>query len=525
MKILTAEQMRRIDQRAEREHGIPSVTLMDNAGRAVAQTLLRLFPEAASRPAVIVCGKGNNGGDGIAAARHLQDANARAVVLLLAHGADLTGPSAHHLDLARKAGIVVEETATEAAWKKALPRLAEASVVVDAILGTGLTGPSRGLAGTAIAGLNGAETPVISVDLPSGLSADTGDLIGPAVRASHTIALACPKMCHTFGPAATLCGQLHVVDIGIPFEAVQAEQARLNLVSEEEVAGILAPREADSHKGDYGRLLVVGGSRGKSGAPALACRAALRSGAGLVTAAAPASAQAILAGHVMEMMTEPLPETDSGTLSAAAAGPLAALESACDVMAVGPGLTALEETAALVRALVTRANVPVVLDADGLNAFVGRAAELRGESRPLILTPHPGEMGRLMGRPGETPITPAAVQKDRVGAVRTFAMDHACYVVLKGHGTLVADPDGEIWMNPTGNPGMATGGTGDALTGIIAALMAQGLSPLESCVLGVYVHGLAGDLAAADLGETSMMAGDLIEYLPEAFLHLERAAP
>jgi NAD(P)H-hydrate epimerase len=303
---------------------------------------------------------------------------------------------------------------------------------------------------------------------------------------------------------------------------VQAEQVTLNLLVEEEIAAILPPREADSHKGDYGHLLVVAGSRGKSGAAALVCRAALRAGAGLVTAATSRSAHPILAGHVAEMMTEALAETDDGAVAREAAPSLAALEQACDVMVLGPGLTAGEETASLVRDLVDTAQVPVVLDADGLNAFAGRSGDLR-TSVPLILTPHPGEMARLLSPPSGPPVGAAQVQADRVGVARTLAMQQACYVILKGHRTVIADPEGDVWINTTGNPGMATGGTGDALTGIVGALLAQGISPLESCALGVYVHGLAGDLAAADVGETSLMAGDVIDYLPEAFLHLERA--
>jgi NAD(P)H-hydrate epimerase len=522
MKILTAEQMRRIDERTEREFHVSADTLMDNAGRAVAETLMRLYPGLGSRPPMILCGKGNNGGDGIAAARHLLASGVSARVALLAPRDAVKGPAALHLARAEEAGVLVEEAAGDQAWQAVAASMREAGVLVDAILGTGLAGPARGPAARAIAAINAAGVPVVSVDVPSGLSADTGALIGPAVRADHTVALACPKMAHVFDPAAGLSGQLHVVDIGIPFEAVQAEQVALNLLTEQEVAAILPPRESDSHKGDYGRLLVVAGSRGKSGAAALVCRAALRSGAGLVTAATSRSAQPILAGHLAEMMTEALEETEQGAIARAAAPALAALERACDVMVIGPGLTAGQETASLVRDLVATAQVPVVLDADGLNAYAGRSGELEAQV-PLVVTPHPGEMARLLSPPGGQPVGAAQVQEDRIGVARTLATRRSCYVILKGHRTVIADPEGDVWINTTGNPGMASGGTGDALTGIVAALLAQGISPLESCALAVYVHGLAGDLAAADIGETSLMAGDLIDYLPEAFLHLERS--
>ncbi len=523
MKILTADQMRRIDERTEREFGIPATTLMDNAGREVARTLLKLFPAIGSTPPVIVCGKGNNGGDGVAAARHLRAAGITARVILLAPRAAFAGAAGHHLELAAEAGVSFDEASDDAAWDRLAP-LAGAGVVVDAILGTGLSGPARGLALRAIAAINAASAPVVSVDIPSGLAGDSAEIVGLAVRADHTLALACPKWPHVFDPASALVGQLHVLDIGIPLEAIQEEQVALNLLTEAEVGSILPPREAASHKGDFGRLLVVAGSRGKSGAAALVCRAALRSGAGLVTAATPAAAQPIVAGHLMEAMTEALAETREGALSRESPAEVRRLAEACDVMAIGPGLTATEETAAAVRAIVAESEVPVVLDADGLNAFAGRASELSGESRPLILTPHPGEMARLLGAPDSPAVTPAQVQRDRLELARGFSRAHACHLVLKGRRTIIADPDGEAWINLTGNPGMATGGTGDALTGVIAGLLAQGLSALEACALGVYVHGLAGDLAAADLGETSLIAGDVIDYLAEAFQHLEDAA-
>jgi len=527
MKILTAAQMRRIDERAARQHGIPSETLMDNAGRAVADALCGIFPSLTALNLLIVCGKGNNGGDGIAVARHLKQRGIASRVLLLCEKSSVaasSSPAAHHLKLALAAGVAVEEASDEKAWRAAAASLNGHGLVLDAILGTGLSGGARGTSALAIQDLNASGLPVVAVDIPSGLSGDTGEIPGPAIRAEHTIALACPKVPHVFTPAASLCGALHVVDIGIPDEAVLAEQVDLNLIGESVVAPLVPVREADSHKGDYGRLLVVAGSTGKSGAAGLLCLAALRSGAGLVTAATAARAQPILASHAMEVMTVPLPDTMDGALAAASVPVVAGLTQTADVLALGPGLTVSQETSGAVRAIVGGASLPVVLDADGINAFEGRASELNGEARVLLLTPHPGEMARLLSRPGRPAITAAQVQADRVNIARTFAREHACYLVLKGHATLVAEPDGQVWVNPTGNPGMATAGSGDVLTGILSGLLCQGLSPLESCLLAVYVHGLSGDLASTDYGETSLIARDLIDYMPEAFLHLERAA-
>jgi len=524
MHIVTARQMRQIDERCETDLGVTSLSLMDNAGQAVATALTRLFPELAARRLIILCGKGNNGGDGIAVARHLKTRGVTARVVLLADKALLTGPAAAQRDFASQEGILIEEARIDAVWADVGASLPRHGLILDALLGTGLAGPARGLMAHAIADINSSGVEVIALDIPSGLSGDTAAIPGPAVHAAQTIALACPKIPHVFDPAASLVGRLHVAEIGIPREAMEDSDLWLNLIDESDVAPLVPVRESDSHKGEYGRVLVVGGSLSKSGAAALLCHAALRSGAGLVTAATSRSAQPILAGHLMEMMTVGLAETATGALSRDALPVLRQLAQDSDLIAIGPGLTQGDETTALVRELVSTTTIPIVLDADGLNAYAGRAAELSGETRVLILTPHPGEMARLMGRTGGTVVTIPEVQADRVNTARSFAMEHACYLVLKGHKTVIAGPDGEVWINDTGNPGMATAGTGDVLTGVIAALLGCSLSPLAACMVGVHVHGLAGDLAAAEYGETSLMAGDVIEYLPDAFGQLERAA-
>ncbi len=520
MKVLTPRQMRRIDEVSASRFGVSAETLMDNAGRAIAQAVVSLYPEAQRLNPIIVCGKGNNGGDGITAARYLAERGISPRVVLLAAGPSLEGAAAIHLERSVQAGVRVEEAADETAWSAIAGTLFRHGLIVDAVLGTGLRGAARGLPARVIRDLNECPADRIAIDIPSGLGGDTAGIPGPAVDAAHTIALAFPKVPHVLEPASILAGHLHVVDIGIPPGAVETEEIDLNLIDESEVAGMIPVREADSHKGDYGRLLVIAGSSGKAGAGAMVSLAALRSGVGLVTAATAASARLVLASQVMEMMTEALPETPSGSLSLASAPFIRALTAASDVLAIGPGLTAGHETASVVREIVTSTSHPVVLDADGINAFEGHASLLDGASRVLILTPHPGEMARLLSRPG-VEVTAAQVQEDRIGIARSFARERSCYLVLKGHHTVVAEPSGQVWINPTGNPGMATAGSGDVLTGVLAGLLAQGLSPLESALLGVYAHGLAGDIAAEDVGETSLIARDLIDSLPEAFVRLD----
>ncbi len=516
MKILTAQQMRRIDERAMKEHGLSAAELMDRAGSAVAERLLHILPAIREVPPLILCGKGNNGGDGLALARHLmvEEGIASHVVLLASHSS-LEGAAAVHLKLALEAGVAVEEAPGPKEWEEVAAALEDQEVIVDALLGTGLKGPARDQMARVITDLNDSTGIVVSLDIPSGLSGDSAGIEGPAVHADHTIALACPKLPHVFPPASLLAGRLHVVDIGIPEAAIEAEEATLNMITREDVWPLLEPRHPEAHKGDFGRLLVIAGSVGRSGAAALVAHAALRAGAGLVTAATAATAQPTLAGHLMEMMTEALPEAH-GAISMAALPLLRDLMQRADLLVIGPGLTTREETAQLVRAIVSETTLPVVLDADGINAFAGRASELTRGERLLILTPHPGEMARLLTK-GSSTVTAAQEQADRVATARDFAQAHECYLVLKGYRTVVASPEGEVWINLTGNAGMATAGSGDVLAGVVAGLLGQGLAPMDACRVGVFLHGLAGDIAAGDLGEAPLMAGDLIAYLSQAF--------
>jgi hydroxyethylthiazole kinase-like uncharacterized protein yjeF len=513
MKIVTAQEMRAIDAVTSARFGVPSLTLMENAGVAVAEHVLA--HHSAVRRVVIFCGKGNNGGDGFVAARRLHQKGKTVQVFLLANPAELRGDAATMFGKLPTAAIAVNsrEELTSDRVRLALP----ADLYLDAILGTGFKPPVSGLYADAIAIMNASSAPVIAVDIPSGADADAmGTQTGTIARADSIVTFTAARPAHVF--SLLTAGSTYVAGIGSPEEAI-VSSLHLNVITALDFAALVAPRAADSNKGSYGHVLVVGGAVGKAGSVAMAGMSALRAGAGLSTVATPKSVLATVAGFHPELMTEPLPETDMGTISADASEKLDALIKGKSVLAIGPGISRHAETAELVRAIVARCQIPVVLDADGLNAFEGHTVLLSGKGRLLVITPHPGEMARLAG------CTTAEVQKDRLGVARKFAREHDVIVVLKGHRTLVVQPDGEAWVNTTGNPGMSTGGTGDILTGIVAGMLAQNLNdPLHAVLAAVHLHGLAGDLMLESVGEHSMVATDLLRGLPEAFWSVQRTA-
>ena len=524
MKILTAAETQRLDRLTTEKLGIPSLTLMENAGRAVVDFMAERFSPLESHRILVVAGRGNNGGDGLVAARLLAERGLRPRVVLLADPKSLKGDAA--ANFARLGGFAscgVEIAPDLAAWHRARASLSDATLLVDAILGTGLSQPLQGFLLEVVRDLNSASpgARVVAVDLPSGISADNWELIGESVRADATVTFTAPKVAHIFPPASERMGEWVVRAIGTPAELMENDPSlRLNLVMREELRWVAAPRAHDSHKGNFGHVLVLAGSVGKTGAAALAAKAALRAGAGLVTVATPKSALPIVAALGMEYMTEPLPETEAGTISLGALDSLGKLVKGKTVLAVGPGLGQAPETAECIRTAVNKFDLPLVLDADGLNAFAGCVESLRAKSlafnSPTVLTPHPGEMARLTGK------STAEILAARIETARGFAERHGHVLVLKGFRTLIASPDGQVYVNPTGNPGMATGGTGDVLTGLIAGLLAEFPSRPAALVAaaGVYLHGLAGDIAARELGEASMMAEDLLDRLPRAFLSL-----
>ncbi len=513
MKIVTAAEMRTIDQVTSEGFGVPSLSLMESAGTAVADFVLARYPQA--HRIGIVCGKGNNGGDGFVAARKLRRAGRQVEVLLLADPSEIRGDAAA-MFLKMGAPPVLARDVDELKADAAKSVL-NAEVLIDAILGTGFRPPVGGLYADAITVLNSACVPIVAVDIPSG--ADAG-AFAPATsfkcRADGVVTFTAPRPAHVF--AGLTLGDTVVAPIGSPEEAIASELG-LEVITPHEFAEFVALREPEGHKGTYGHALVIGGSFGKAGAAAMAGIAALRVGAGLSTTATPRSVLPMVAGFEASLMTEPLPETDDGTISPAALeyGRLDAIVAGKQVIALGPGISRQNETVQLVRAVVARYDAPTVIDADGLNAFEGCPELLDGRRRPLVLTPHPGEMSRLTG------LSAKQIQQERITVAREFASQHHCIVVLKGHRTLAALPDGKVWVNCTGNPGMAAGGTGDVLTGMIAGLIAQAHSMsapdalLRAVLAGVYLHGLAGDICAERLGQHSLIATDLLTALPEAF--------
>ncbi len=514
MRVLGADQMREADRRTIEEIGIPSLVLMENAGRQVVTALQSAFEQLASMRVAVLAGRGNNGGDGFVIARVLGQRGVDVTVFVLGTLADVRGDARVNLEILGRLGSPVVEVPGEEAWELHASELAACDLVIDALFGTGLKTPLTGFYETVVADVNSLEAAVVSVDLPSGLSADTHEVIGPAVEADLTVTFAAPKLPLVLPPAREHAGDLVIVDIGIPPRVIDAlEGPRVEVATREGLRRLVPDRETAGHKGDYGHVLVLAGSRGKTGAAHLAAAGALRSGAGLVTVATPGSCLPTVAALGAEYMTRPLPETPDGT--AAAASLDAVLDGPWDVVAAGPGLGTGEEVRELVAGLVERARVPLVLDADALNVLARDPAQLVArEGQVIVVTPHPGEMARLLG------LDTAEVQANRLESARNLATTRNLYVVLKGERTLVATPAGTVFINPTGNPGMASGGTGDVLTGVIAAWLAQLRVVEDACRLGVYLHGAAGDLAAGDEGQVAMTAQDVVTHLGDAVLEL-----
>ena len=526
MKIVSAEEMRAIDRATSERFGVPSLTLMENAGGAVAEHVLA--HHSAVRRVVVFCGKGNNGGDGFVAARRLHQKGKTVQVILLARPADLTGDAAIMFGKLPVAAIIV--TAREELKSDRVRLSLPADLYLDALLGTGFKPPVRGLYADVIEILNKSHAPVIAVDIPSGADADAmfsqqAPQDGVIARADSIVTFTAARPAHVFSMLTD--GSTYVAGIGSPEEAI-VSSLHLNVITARDFAPLIGQRAVESNKGNYGHVLVVGGSLGKAGAAAMAGMSALRAGAGLATVATPKCVLSTVAGFHPELMTEPLPETDAGTIATSAGERLDPLLKGKSVLAIGPGISRFPATSALVRALVTKSEIPIVLDADGLNAFEGYTDQLVGKGRLLVITPHPGEMARLAG------CSISDVQKDRLGVARKFAHDHELIVVLKGHRTLVVQPDGEAWANTTGNPGMSTGGTGDILTGMVAGMIAQELAQgkvaldpkdaLLAVLAAVHLHGLAGDVMRESVGEHSLVATDLLRGLPEAFRRAQKTA-
>lgn len=510
MKVVTASQMRELDRRATEEFGIPSLLLMENAGLQAVLEMERSFPRLLTGRVAVVCGKGNNGGDGLVVARHLFDRGTEVEVFLVAKQGDVKGDAGTNLEIIRRLGVPIREITTRQDIQASGEMISRADLIVDALLGTGTAGGAKGLVAEAIDLLNRTGCPIVALDIPSGVSSDEGELPGPSINATLTVTFGLAKRGVILFPAASYAGRVVIVDIGLPRQLLDDPNLEVSLLEPKEVVGAFPSRDPNAHKGTYGHVLVLAGSSGKTGAAAMCALSALRIGAGLVTLGLPESLNDMMEAKLTEVMTEWLPETVDRTVALAALGKVQSLIDGKRALAIGPGLSTHPETAEVVRELVGTVNVPMVVDADGINALAAKLETLGKAAAPVILTPHPGELARLLGMSREE------VVNNRIPIAQKVATSFKIHLVLKGGRTLVVDPEGRVSINMTGNPGMATGGTGDVLTGLIAGLLAQGVTPGLAAMAGVYLHGLAGDLAAEAVGQEAMLASDLMAQIPEA---------
>lgn len=530
MKALTAAEMREVDRLTTERFGVPSLQLMETAGRRVAEVCQGEFEEDLPLRVAVLCGKGNNGGDGFVAARHLEAKGFEPRVFLFGRPEETKGDAAENLRRWRDVGGLLTTITDTAAWEAAWTEVAGAHVILDALLGTGLRGAAEGAIAQAIEDVNrlagNATAPwprlILAVDTPSGLPSDGEPAEGPVLRAHRTVTFTAPKIGQLISRDAAAAGALSVRSIGSPAALIEeVGKSVIRWCEPEEFSGLPLVRAADSHKGSFGHVLLVCGSVGKSGAAVMAGRGALRAGAGLVTVATPETAVPSVASSQAEYMTEPLPATEAGTASLASLeyGRFDQLQQGKTVLAIGPGLGTHHETQELIRCMVRDTRLPVVLDADGLNAFAGRADELRGRHpRPISTTPHPGEMSRLYGGSNQS------VQSDRLRVAQDAARRWSACVVLKGFHTIIAGSEGSVFVSTSGNAGLAKGGSGDVLTGILAGLTAQfGTADWPRVLaLGVYLHGLAAEIVTRGTDPSGLLAGEVAEAIPQARLQLIR---
>ena len=582
IKLATAKEMQQIDKVTIKKYGIAGIILMERAGRAVVSKINELYfqkaegrgqkaeysekpwspsapPEAgklrhgASRklttetrqltPVVILCGGGNNGGDGYVVARVLHSRGMDVKVFLTAKPESLKGDARIKYNEAVKSGVKIypakkfltylgssELTKVSSSWPRSAKRgglVSRPCIVVDALLGTGLNKEIKSPLSKVIKKINIMQCPVISIDIPSGISSDSGQIMGCAVKAQHTVTFGLPKRGHLLYPGAEYTGKLLIGNIGFPEKLLRSVKLKVNLLQEKDAIPLLPERPKYSHKGTYGHVLLIAGSKGKTGAAFMSAKACLRTGAGLVTIGVPESLVNVFQSRVTEEMVLPLPDKGDGTLSYKASDlVLKFLRQQANVLAIGPGISTSNEISKLVSLIIAKSKVPIVMDADAINAIAGRTGVLKKSSAPIILTPHPGEMARLLnpptppftkGRQGGITVGVKDIENDRINTAVLFAKKTKTYLVLKGVPTVIAAPDGKAFVNSTGNPGMATAGIGDVLTGMISAFLAQGLNPQNASILGVYMHGLIGDIVAEKKGAHSLIASDIINAITKVF--------
>ena len=515
MHVVTADEMRRLDHLTITAHGVPSLTLMERAGQGVVDVILKRWTRLAQRGVLVVAGKGNNGGDGLVVARLLQEREFPCEVVCVARAHELSPDASANLERYRS----VKGTFTEIPPGdiETLDRhIRDKGLVVDALLGTGLRKPVEGFLADVVELVNVSGIPVVAVDTPSGLDSDRGVPLGATVQAEVTVTFGYPKIGQVVYPGAAYCGELVVADIGIREEAVAEVAPSAEFLDPADVVWFLPGRTEDSHKGSYGHLLVMAGSRGKTGAAVLSCRGAMRVGTGLVTLAAPGGLNDVLAGALVEPMTETLGGPDQEQWPALGADDWEGLAERKSAVLFGPGVGVHASAQKTLDTLLAHCGLPWLIDADGLNNLSADVGRLREARVAPVLTPHPGEMSRLTG------MSTAEVNGDRVGVARAFAAENRCHLVLKGARTVMATPEGRVSINPTGNPGMASGGMGDVLAGIVAGFLAQGLAPEDAVRLGVYLHGRTGDRVADDRGGVGLIASDVVDDLPRAINELKQ---
>jgi NAD(P)H-hydrate epimerase len=529
LKIATAKEMQHIDRLTIEKYGIAGIVLMERAGLGVVSKINEIFYQNVDdqhlRKIVVLCGGGNNGGDGLVIARILHNQGRDVEVYLAAKPDSLTGDAKVNYDAAKKFGVKIYPL------KKFLTdyplRSVSKCIIVDALLGTGLSKEVRAPLSDIIDKVNKMIAAVVSVDIPSGISSDTGQILGCGVKAQYTVTFGLPKRGHLIYPGAELTGHLFIEEIGFPGTLLESEKIRTGLIQKEDICSLFPERLKYSHKGTYGHVLIVAGSKGKTGAALMAAKACLKSGAGLVTIGIPDTLVNTFQSRVTEEMILPLPDKGDGTLSFNAAGAISDfMGKDGNVLAMGPGMSVDREISNLVSLLIKESENPMVIDADGLNAIAGNTHILKKSRAPIVLTPHPGEMSRLLSKragwsnsswPDRSMSPREDIEKDRINSAQKFARKNACYLVLKGVPTVIAVPDGKAFINPTGNPGMSTAGAGDVLTGMISAFLAQGLSPQDAAIAGVYMHGLTGDFIAEKAGKHSLIASDIINKIPKVF--------
>lgn len=516
MKVVTAEEMKAIDNKAMKDFSIPGLLLMENAGIQVAQKVREMLKGVNNPSVCVISGKGNNGGDGFVTARHLNKAGIETVIFLIGRKGEVKGDAGKNLNIAIRFDLPVVEVSNRGALRKMKAGLESCNLVVDAIVGIGGRERMKGVVADAITAVVDCGKPVVCVDVPSGLNADNGVPLGVCVRGTETVTFGLPKVGLLVYPGADFAGNVTVADISLPYKLLMDKNLSLNLLEGEEVAALLPDRPSSAHKGTMGHVLILAGSCGYTGAAVLTSMGALRSGCGLVTLGVARSLNEIFEIKLTEVITKPLPETEAATLGLESEDGIIDIVDQVNALAIGPGLGRHPETGALIRKLIIKVGKPIVIDADGLSILEGDLSVLGKRQAPTVITPHPGEMGRLLG------VTTSEIQANRIKFARDLAVKHKTITVLKGARTVIAGSDGSVFINRTGNSGMASAGVGDVLTGIVSGLIAQGLEPLDAAKAGVYLHGLAGDLASSANSEESIIATDVLNFLPQAFRKVKK---